>query len=157
MDFYPPFVPVNIARGILITASGWDTPPSDLSNATDGDVNTKTGTGSTTKSGAGAYGAVVLDFGADKNSSNNIFIIGGKFGMWCTAGNSILKMDCSDDGVNFGELVPMGPAVPEVTEHIVISYGAVGMGRYARFFGIASAPATSYMNVYEIMAYRLAL
>jgi len=57
----------NIARGITPTASGWDTSPSDLENATDGDPTTATGVGSTTTTGAGTVGYIYFDFGRNVN------------------------------------------------------------------------------------------
>jgi len=57
----------NIARGITPTTSDWDTPPSDLENATDGDPTTATGIGSTTTTGAGSVGTIYFDFGRDVN------------------------------------------------------------------------------------------
>lgn len=54
---------VDAARGITPTATTWDSNPSDLANATDGDETTATGTGSKSISSATTFGAVNIDLG----------------------------------------------------------------------------------------------
>jgi len=53
----------NVARDITPTASGWDTPPSDLEKATDGDPTTATGEGVRTTTGSESTGYLYLDLG----------------------------------------------------------------------------------------------
>ncbi len=56
----------NIALGITPTASNWGTAPSNLENATDGDVNTSTGVGVTTTAGSAAVGKLSISFSEPK-------------------------------------------------------------------------------------------
>ncbi|MCJ7829154.1 MAG: hypothetical protein MUP81_05370, partial [Dehalococcoidia bacterium] len=53
-------------RGVLATQSGWDTAPTNLAYATDGDVATATGTGvnNAVANGNCSAGYILFDMGA---------------------------------------------------------------------------------------------
>ena len=66
----------DAALGKLFTAGGFDTPPSNLANATDGNPSNPCGTGQTVKGSAGTVGYFDVDLGSDKPrliSPGNVF------------------------------------------------------------------------------------
>lgn len=55
----------NTIKGVAPVASFWDVDPTNLANATDGDVNTVTGTGTSVNKGAfNDYGVLSFDLGS---------------------------------------------------------------------------------------------
>ena len=55
----------NVSKSAVLTASGWDTPPADLDNAIDGDLDNPTGTGVTTLGAPGWCGYINVEMPAD--------------------------------------------------------------------------------------------
>lgn len=54
----------NVSKSAVLSASGWDTPPADLDNAIDGDLDNPTGVGQTTRSGWGYSGYINIEMPA---------------------------------------------------------------------------------------------
>lgn len=86
--------PRNVLRGIVPTASGWDTPPSDLANLTDGDHTTTTGVGTKTTTGASqVIGTLSFDLGNVKK-----FLFGATFSCWSNTGSIFGYVEYSING-----------------------------------------------------------
>ena len=138
----------NIARGIVPTVSGFDVDPSDLAKATNGDPTDPTGTGSTTRVGAGETGAVFLDLGSDK-----YVLVGGSIQLDSTTGTTNLKTGFKVDGgsafeysINLTSEFGMGE---DRSQPIPI---VSGYGRYIAMYGYVSAAATAYTEIFDLFA-----
>lgn len=142
--------PVNILRGIVPTASIWDTAPTNLANATDGDFATVTGTGSKAMSGAGTFGYITVDIGSVKT-----VLIGARIGIWSTAGNIYVNIDSSDDGVTY-RAYPNSIALRSSTSELIIDIiSSIVNGRYIRFQFYTNAVCTANAKLYEIMGWEM--
>lgn len=137
----------NIARGIIPTTSRWDTPPSDLENATDGNLDTATGIGSTTTEGSGDYGIITFDFG-----KNRLMMILALVDLWSDAGNTNAKIKAKTYGNGDYEY-----SYP-ITNEVGAWEGrkpAVVIGVYARYIQIVfnvNTATTAYGKIYELIA-----
>jgi len=143
--------PKNAAKGITPVASGWDTPPSDLEKATDGDPDTVTGTGQTT-TGAGAdYGYIELDLGLD-----GVYLVGAKIGVWSDASYVRVYIESKPDGINWQPAQSWYIIGAFTTSEDIFNAGGVVIsGRHIRFRFYVAAATTAYAKIYEIWAYKL--
>lgn len=141
----------NLVKGVLPVASSWDTPPTNLANATDGDINTVTGTGTSTGKGSfGTYGIIRFDLGSVKN-----VLIGGKVGIWSSAiGSSEVYVQASTDGINFYPTNALIITFFNVELICWLSSSNV-VGRYIEFILTSDSNTTVNMNIYELMVYDL--
>ncbi len=143
--------PKNFAKGKIPIATDWDTPPSDLEKATDGDPNTVTGTGSSTTSGAGYYGFIDLDLEKD-----GVYLVGAKIGIWSSAGTIRVYWASKPDGVNWRRALPHPVIDYGSTSEKVLNAGSVVVsGRHVRLQFYVNTSATAYANIYEIWAFKL--
>jgi len=135
----------NIARGITPTASGWDTPPSDLQKATDGDITTSTGTGSTTTSGSGELGFITINPGKPT-------LVLTKVGFWSTGERIEVYYDASQDGSTWYRLYDLAATKSSTTEHIPPMLCVFCPFQYFRMLFYITAAGTGYVKIYEIIA-----
>lgn len=91
-----PLKMVNRLRGITPTATVWDTAPTTLSNTTDGNYATVTGTGSKNMGAAGDYGILVFDMGAVYT-----VLVGARAALYSAAGVTDLFIEGSDNNVTW--------------------------------------------------------
>ncbi len=137
----------NVARGITPTASGWDTPPSDLEKATDGDMTTSTGTGSTTTTGSGEIGRIYIEFGEEKSI---LFL--PQFGFWTSGGGERISAQVISEkngSTMWGETIGSTTGNNEQNEAIIPAYA------HTKKIGIIfnlNAAGTGYVKIYEIIA-----
>lgn len=140
----------NSANGIVPVASSWDVDPTNLANATDGDIDTATGIGNSVNKGAfNDYGVLSIDLGSIKN-----VLIGGKVGIVAAAGTAEVYVRASTDGINFYQ-----------TNSLLINYDNVELigflfstnvvAQYIDFVLTSNDNTTVSMRVFELMAYDL--
>jgi hypothetical protein len=140
----------NLVKGVLPVASSWDVDPTNLANATDGDINTSTGTGTSTGKGAfGTYGIISFDLGSVKN-----VLIGGKVGIWSTIGDSEVYVQASTDGINFYTTSTLLTKFNNV-EKIGWLMSTNIVGRYIEFILTSDSNTTVNTKIYELMLYDL--
>jgi hypothetical protein len=140
----------NLVKGVLPVASSFDIPPTNLANVTDGNVNTVTGTGTSTGKGAfGTYGIISFDLGSVRN-----VLIGGKVGLWSTIGTSEVFVQASTDHVNYYPTDPLLIKFSNVEEIGWLSSSNV-VGRYIEFVLISDSNTTVNMKIYQLMVYDL--
>ena len=142
----------NILKGKLGVASVWDTDPANLENMTDGDLATVTGTGSKVMGAGGSYGHITFDLGSVKT-----VLVGGKVGIWSTAGNIYCVLEQSDNNITWngdnGTALNYTTLVEQVSAfrtHLVTC-------RYFRLRFYVTAASTAYAKIYEVMAWELTL
>ncbi len=137
----------NIARGITPTASGWDTPPSNLENATDGDPDTATGIGSTTLGGAGHLGTIKIDLGCVKP----VFVM-IRLSAYSDAGLGLLYHMSNQGGTwgywhgNKGHVAWSNSTFREWSSEFFAYASEVGFSVYV------NSAATGYVKIYELIA-----
>ncbi len=144
----------NIALGITPTASNWDTPPSNLERVTDGDINSTTGVGSTTTSGAGTVGVIFFDFGRNVH----VFCILWRRSWSDSADFNIIPYS-SVDGSTYrrgGIEITTGwhnsdPGIP-MPSRMFSHYG-----RYLRLYCYANGAGTHNLIIHEFAAYEVEL
>jgi len=143
--------PKNFAKGKIPIATDWDTPPSDLEKATDGDPNTVTEAGSSTTSGADHYGFIDLDLEKD-----GVYLVGAKVGVWSTAGTIGVHWLSKADGVNWERAYAWAVISVTTTSEKVLNAGSVVVsGRHVRLQFYVNQSATAYAKIYEIWAFKL--
>ncbi len=137
----------NVAREATITASGWDTPPSNLEKAIDGDPTTVTGTGSTTTEGAGVYGYITLDM-----KKNRFLIMVITTDIWSDDGNTYLYLGARHDGATGYDysLKIVGETAGTEGEKVVLI--AAVYARYIRLQFYVDTATTAYGYIREILA-----
>lgn len=139
----------NIARGILPTVSTWDTNPTNLANATDGNPTTATGAGSKVLGGAGTVGYITLDLGRLTN-----IIFGAKIGQSTTASTVSCYSEWSTDNSTW--MIGNTPAsTGSGTEYIDNTLPMVCYAQYIRFRFRCNSASTVSCKIYEIFAYDL--
>jgi len=144
--------PDNALRGILGVASGWGTDPTNLANATDGDIDTVTGTGEKVMGGSGNYGIITFDLGSVKT-----VMVGGRFGLWGTAGTQYIFPETSDDNITWHSAWYEMIRRAAVAEQISESYFMFMAGRYIRLRFYTNIASTAYAKIYEVMAWELTI
>lgn len=143
----------NVLRGITPVASMWDTDPTLLTNCTDGNLSTVTGTGSKIMAAAGNFGYLVFDLGTIKT-----VLIGGRFGLWSTTGTVTIFVDVSDDNITYINAYSSITGATSVAESKKdTDNSALVNGRYIRLRWYVNAAATAYANIYEVAAWELTL
>lgn len=144
--------PRNLLRGLTPSQDTWDTPPSDLANATDGSFTTVTGVGTKVLGGAGTVGQLIYDLGASKT-----VIVGGKVDLYASTGSSNILLDVSEDNVTYIS----GPGyIYSVTktgaDPRFIQYPFIVSGRYLRFrFTAGGAANPGSVKIYQLTAYEV--
>lgn len=147
--------PRNILRGIVPTADGWDTPPSELANITNGNLESKTGVGVKSLSGAGVIGTIIFDMGSVKS-----ILITSLINAWASTGSGQIdvQVKVSDDGTNWSSTTGDKCGNCTATEEnyiskIVFDNAPLIITRYfqLRFYG--SAAMTANVRLTEILAY----
>jgi len=144
----------NIFRGITPTASVFTTDPTTLSNVTDGDVATVTGTGTKTLSAAGDFGILTFDLGSSKR-----VLVGGRVGIWNA--NSVAQfavIESSDDNITWrtGATNYNSYSTGYNAEKISDILSSILEGRYIRIrFGVLSNSGVASVKIYEIWGYEL--
>lgn len=149
MPDYTASKPVNILRGIVPTASGWDTAPTDLANCTDGNFSTVTGTGVTTLVAGGAVGIVGIDTGRI-----SVYLIHYFMGVWRTAGSVYFYVEASNDGVNWVLQSLRSDDVTNATEALR-NVNRVVYGRYIRIRITNTDASTTNARFYQILGWEL--
>lgn len=145
--------PKNILRGVVPTASGWGTAPTNLANCTDGDLSTVTGTGSKVMGGAGDYGYVVFDLGSVKT-----VLVGFRVGLWSTSNTASVYVDGSPDNVTFYSTTNVNVSNASAVELISDATNcAILTCRYIRLRFNINGAATANAKIYEAMAYELSV
>ncbi len=148
--------PKNILKDLpvtKITASGFDTAPTNLRACVDGDYSVATGQGSKNQSGAGYYGYITFDLGSVK-----LVEIAGRVGIWSAAGAVQVSVDSSDDNSTWRTGTIAQATATSVTEAVRELVGAITMGRYIRLaFYVGASANTANCKVYEITAHERTL
>jgi len=132
----------NIARGIVPTATGWDTPPSNLENATDGDPTTATGVGSTTLGGGGYIGTIEIDLQTYKN-----ILVSVLCSAWSDGGPRI-DLHLVADSYYWGDI---GYSYASSENRMTCNVGWVYANKINLQY-IGGAADTYYIKIYEIVA-----
>lgn len=145
-------LPINVLRGIVPTATTWDTDPTSLANCTDGDHTTVTGTGSKVMGAAGYVGYLNFDLGSIKT-----FIFGGKVGLWSTAGSVSMYVTVSDDDITYSNNTAVVMIVTTTTELAGFILSKIFTGQYIRLSFYAGSAATANAKIYEVMAYEVGI
>lgn len=145
----------NRAKGRLPVAATWDVNPTNLANATDGDFDTVTGTGSKAILGIAELGRITMDLGAAYSVN-----VRAKLGMWSTAGNVYVTLYYSVDNIAWYNAF-MGGAftqvVGNVAEYIVGCNLQFVRARYIRLQFVGSVAQTGYVKIYEVQAIDLGI
>jgi len=148
-DLYPV---KNRLKGIIPTASIWDTAPTNLERCTDLDWDTPTGTGDKVMGAAGDVGHITFNMGAEYK-----VMIRGKIGIWTAIATAFYIYLDIWDGVNW------------VTNPYAIYYNVVSSERIGplitfnfkaqifrlRFF--LTAAGTGYVRLYEVQVIDLGM
>lgn len=138
----------DVVQGTLGVASTFDTPPSDLSNATDTNgVTTATGTGSKTTSGTAVYGYLTFDTGRQQNLA-----IVTRVGIWSDTGETRLYIDTSDDGTSW-RLSPLLATITQTSELEQKDGFLISNCRYFRLRFYVGAATTAYAKIYNVSAF----
>jgi len=144
-------IPKNQLAGTVPTVTGFaDAVPGDLANATDGDVDSYTSTGTKINGGAGDMGTFVFDIERVRT-----MMISARVGVWASAGNVQSYIESSDDGINYrgatgGQGASIAPSITSATEKIVEGQVCVITGKYFRLRFYAGAASTANVRVYEV-------
>ena len=141
---------VNSALGILPVASGWDTAPTSLSNATDGDRSTSTGTGSKVLGAALAIGALSLTLPVTAPH-----LISLLFGAWSTSNGIKLIIDGADTLAEPGSSgIYLSNRSPN-TEKIYCPLPFIINSNILNLYFESTGAGTHNIKFYEIYAFRL--
>lgn len=142
----------NLLEDVLGVASLWDTDPSNLINATDGEPSNPTGTGLNTVGEAGTYGRVTFDLGSEKT-----VLIRAKVGVSASSGTVSLYVDPSDDGSIFDNTKNGLIGSVSGTSEVVVrqNLAVILTARYISLRFNASGAADCTGKIYEISAYDL--
>ena len=149
-DLYPV---KNRLKGIIPTASSWDTPPDHLERCTDLDWDTPTGTGSKTLSASGDYGYLDFDMGAEYK-----VMLRGKVGIWSTAGSVYLILNIWDTVSGGWSNQPYAICYKTTTSEVItpwITHNFKAQKLRLEFY--CNAAATCYAKIYEVQAIDLGL
>jgi len=144
--------PDNILKGLLGVAADWGTDPTDLENATDGDLAIVTGTGVTIKGAGGTYGTLTFDLGSIKT-----VLLSGRFGLWSTASTTRILAESSDDNITYRSDWTNLCDITTTAEKVIDSKATILTGRYARIKFHVNAAATANAKIYEVMAWKLTI
>ncbi len=142
----------NVARGITPTVSDWDTAPSNLENATDGDLSTVTGTGQTTMAAAGTAGSVRLDFSRPITG----FVI-PYFGFWTDGVYCSVFVDQYVGGTGYygADKIVGTSSTSEQKKAGYVTFLTNADSIRFRFY--LSGSGTVYVKIYEIAVYEVVL
>jgi len=140
--------PVNIMKGILPVASGFDTPPSNLANATNGDPDTPTGVGSKTLDGAGDIGTIIFDLGSAKT-----FLLGIQLGFWTSANSISVYVQASKDGISYPtSILPFNTGATSEQQRDMNGILLINK-RYVKLYANVNGAATGNVKIYEVVGY----
>jgi hypothetical protein len=145
--------PRNILRGLTPVATGFDTPPSDLPNSTDGNPNNPSGVGTTVKSAGAETGYIAFDLGSIKT-----VLVGCRIGMWATASvNNALYIDSKESVTYYNQPASAITTISTSNTNIREATPVLVTGRYIRFrfWGSATSETTFSIQPYEFYAYEL--
>ena len=147
--------PRNVLRGIVPTASAWDTAPTNLDRITDGDYTTETGEGSKA-SGGGAYGYLSFDLGASK-----LIMISGLWSTYSSTGNTYCYLSYGEQS-NFSDArtTLLSSKTGATTKSAGLSeptYNPVFKSRYIRLQFNVSTTATAYAVINQLAAHELSV
>lgn len=145
--------PRNILKGVLGVASVFDTNPSNLANATDGNTANPTGEGSKVVSGAGDVGYVVFDM---KKVTRVLPFL--RTGTKTTASTISVYLDACDANPETPSNWRLGVtnyATGSTVEMIKDLVMSPVEGRYLRVRFSVAASATGTGKIYEMAAYEL--
>lgn len=141
----------NVLRGIIPTYEYFETAtPTNLANATDGDLSTYTGTGSKTLGSAGTVGTFIFDMGKVK-----VVLAGAYIGLWADSGNISYYFDSSINGSDWINGYNSSYYGAATSESIRDGTPSLLVGRYIRIRVKLSAAGTGNVRLYSAMAYEL--
>lgn len=147
-DLYPV---KNRLKGIIPTASTWDTAPTNLERCTDLNWDTPTGTGSKVMGAAGNMGFITFDMGAEYKVT-----LRGKIGVWVTAALIYIYVDIWDGTAWVGNpnaLYYWGPLAETIGSWATHAFKA----QIFRLRFYVNNPCTGYAKLYEVQAIDLGL
>lgn len=139
---------VNVFKGITPSASGYDTPPSSLGNATDDDPTTATGEGVKATTAYASFGPIIIDLGSPKR-----LLVGARLGLHTDAGSILAYIDSSLDGNSYSA---NGGAVSSLnvrSETVVGTNTAIVYARYVRYQFSTTNSTNAYVKPYELYGY----
>jgi hypothetical protein len=143
--------PRNILRGIIPTASGFDTPPSNLERCTDGNLSLGTGAGTKAIEGAGTVGELVFDAGSVKT-----LLLGGRVGLSQNASATIrVLIDSSDDNITWRTSTSILYSTNSGSERKESLLAMISTGRYFKVRLYSTAACTASIIIYQIVGYEL--
>ena len=142
----------NILKGKLGVASIWDTDPTNLERATDGDIDTVTGTGSKVMDAVGNYGVLTFDLGSIKT-----VLLGARVALWSTNAGTYIYAASSDDNITYRENHLAIMYKSTVAELVMETNPVILTGRYIRIRFSVNAIATAYAKIYEVMGWELTI
>lgn len=140
----------NVLKGATPTLAIFGTNPTNLTNITDENTTTVSGTGSKTAGGAGEIGTLTFDLGTIKTVS-----VAGLVEMWQSASTTMyLYLRISDDNNAWRTLKT------ELTNSNATNTGTIRplnssivTTRYLQFQVYIAGAATGNINIYDLRAY----
>ena len=144
--------PRNLLSGLIGTPDTFDTPPSDIAKATDGDFTTATGEGTKTRGGGGTVGQIVYDL-----KKNTTLLISSKLDLYASTGSMNLIVDVSDDENNWINGPGYAYSVTKTGSGVYFQTSPyICNGRYVRFrFSSGGAANPAVVKIYQLMAYEV--
>lgn len=144
--------PRNVLLGITPTQDTFTTPPSNLSNITDGNPDTTTGTGTKTLSGGAVVGQLFLDVGSTKK-----IILTMKADIWSSANHVTGWVDFSTDGNTYkSNGLPIIDSNYNTQENsIKTSLAQYVQSRYIRIRFYAHGACDASVKIYDISGYEV--
>jgi hypothetical protein len=145
--------PLSPAAPIVPTYTGFeDAPPTNLENATDGDITTCTGVAQKILGTAGTGGTFVFDMGEVRS-----VLVGFILGVKTTASTLQLFIESSDDNITYRTASLNNNATSSTSKVIRDGLSSLLTGRYIRIRAVNTGAGTIDVEVYQCMAYELVI
>lgn len=145
---------INIFRGITPIAALFTTNPTTLSNTTDGDFSTVTGTGTKVMAAGGSWGTLTYDLGSVKT-----VLMGARVGLWTSASSCYIFFESSNDNITWTATGIEDSVIQTLAaaEQISDSLSQILTGRYLRLRFHTYAAATCNCKIYEVYGWPLVI
>ena len=143
---------INAAFGILPVASFWDTAPTNLLNCTDNNLNSVTGTGTSTVGAAAIFGRLSISL-----PSSDIYLLGGKVGVWSSTGAITIRWESTPDGITSAFNGVAALSNISTTEQVLNIIPIIINGNIFNISFRAGSALTGNVKIYELWAFFLGL
>jgi hypothetical protein len=145
--------PLSPAAPIVPTYTGFeDAPPTNLENATDGDITTCTGVAQKILGYAATGGTFVFDMGKVRT-----VLVGFILGVKTTASAIQIFIDSSDDNITYRNTSMVNNSTGSTSKVIMNGLSSLLTGRYIRIRAVNTGAGTIDVEVYQCMAYELVI